>query len=100
LFIAASLFSGYLFGILFGAKTGGARGFLDSVAGSLQPMDVVNVIAKSLIPGALSGVICCVEGLAVGTTITDVPQAIARSVQQSVVVLFLTSAVISVLTYL
>jgi phospholipid/cholesterol/gamma-HCH transport system permease protein len=100
LFIAASLFSGYLFGILFGAKTGGARGFLDSVAGSLQPMDVVNVVTKSLIPGALSGVICCVEGLAVGNTMTDVPQAIARSVRQSVVVLFLTSAAISVLTYL
>jgi phospholipid/cholesterol/gamma-HCH transport system permease protein len=99
IFIVVSFFSGYLFGVLLGAQTGRAQGFLDSVAGSLGPVDLLNVVAKSLLPGLLAGVICCVEGLSVGTTITDIPQAITRSVQQSVVALFFTSAAISLATY-
>ena len=99
-FIAVSFFSGYVFGLLLNVKTGGARGFLESVAGAIGPLDVFNVVAKSLIPGLLAGVICCVEGLSVGTTVTDLPQAITRAVQQSVVALFFTSSVISLITYL
>jgi phospholipid/cholesterol/gamma-HCH transport system permease protein len=99
-FIVTCLFSGYLFGWLLGARTGGAMGFLYSVARAVGPWDVVNVVAKSLIPGILAGVICSIEGLNVGTTITDLPKAITRAIQRSVVALFFTSAVISLVTYL
>jgi phospholipid/cholesterol/gamma-HCH transport system permease protein len=100
LFIFVCLFSGYWFGWLLGARTGGILAFLDSVARAIGPWDVFNVVAKSLLPGLLAGVICATEGLSVADTITDVPKAIARAVQWSVVMLFLISALISLATYL
>jgi ABC-type transporter Mla maintaining outer membrane lipid asymmetry permease subunit MlaE len=100
LFIFVCLFSGYWFGWLLGARTGGILAFLDSVARAIGPWDVFNVVAKSLVPGLLAGVICATEGLSVADTITDVPKAIARAVQWSVVMLFLISALISLTTYL
>jgi phospholipid/cholesterol/gamma-HCH transport system permease protein len=100
IFIFVCLLSGYWFGWLLGARTGGILGFLDSVARATGPWDFFNVVAKSLVPGLLAGVICSTEGLSVADTITDVPRAIARAVQWSVVVLFFISALISLLTYL
>ena len=99
IFIAVCLWSGYWFGWLLGARAGGVVAFLDSVARAIGPWDVVNVVTKSLIPGLLAGVICSVEGLSVSENITDVPKAIARAVQWSVVMLFFISALISLLTY-
>jgi phospholipid/cholesterol/gamma-HCH transport system permease protein len=100
IFIVVCLLSGYWFGWLLGARTGGIFGFLESVARATGPWDVFNVVAKSLAPGLLAGVICSTEGLSVADTITDVPTAIARAVQWSVVVLFFISALISLVTYL
>ena len=100
IFIFVCLFSGYWFGWLLGARTGGMLEFLESVARAIGPWDVVNVVAKSLVPGLLAGVICSTEGLSGADTIADVPTAIARAVQWSVVVLFFSSALISLLTYL
>lgn len=100
IFIVVCLSSGYWFGWLLGARTGGILGFLESVARAIGPWDVFNVISKSLIPGLLAGVICSVEGLSVADTTTDVPKAIARAVQWSVVALFFISVLISLVTYL
>lgn len=100
IFIVVCLMSGYWFGWLLGARTGGILGFLQSVARAIGPWDVFNVVAKSLVPGLLAGVICSTEGLSVADTITDVPKAIARAVQWSVVALFFISAMISLVTYL
>ena len=100
IFIFVCLLSGYWFGWLLGERTGGIFGFLESVARAIGPWDVFNVVAKSLIPGLLAGVICSTEGLSVADTITDVPKAIARAVQWSVVVLFFVSSLISLVTYL
>jgi phospholipid/cholesterol/gamma-HCH transport system permease protein len=99
-FIFVCLPSGYWFGWLLGARTGGFLGFLQSVARAIGPWDVFNVVAKSLVPGLLAGVICATEGLRVADTVTEVPRAIARAVQWSVVVLFFISALISMATYL
>jgi phospholipid/cholesterol/gamma-HCH transport system permease protein len=99
IFIAASLLSGYVAAVLLGLKTASPAGFASTVARSIGPVDVFNVIAKCLIPGLLAGVVCCVEGLSVGHTITDIPRAVSRAVQGSVAALFFTSAVISVVTY-
>jgi phospholipid/cholesterol/gamma-HCH transport system permease protein len=100
IFIVVCLLSGYWFGWLLGERSGGIFGFLNSVARAIGPWDVFNVIAKSLVPGLLAGVICATEGLSVADSITDVPRAIARAVQWSVVVLFFISALISLATYL
>lgn len=100
IFIFVALFSGYVFGYLVGAKTGGSSGYLNSITGAVGPLDVFNVVSKSLIPSLLAGVICCTEGLSVEGTISEIPAAISRAVQRSVVTLFFVSAVISTLTYL
>jgi phospholipid/cholesterol/gamma-HCH transport system permease protein len=100
IFIFVCLLSGYWFGWLLGARTGGIFGFLQSVARAIGPWDLFNVVAKSLVPGLLAGVICATEGLGVADTVTDVPKAIARAVQWSVVMLFFISALISLVTYL
>ena len=100
IFIFVCLLSGYWFGWLLGARTGGILGFLESVARAIGPWDLFNVLAKSLVPGLLAGVICSIEGLSAADSITDVPKAIARGVQWSVVMLFFASALISLATYL
>jgi phospholipid/cholesterol/gamma-HCH transport system permease protein len=100
IFIAVCLISGYVCGMLVGVKTSGASGFIDSLAGAIGPDDIINVLIKSFIPGLFSGTICCVEGLRVGTAITEVPPAVSRAMQRSVVTTFLISAVVSLLTYL
>lgn len=100
LFITVSFGSGYLSGALLGASTASWRFFVRSVFGAITPEDIFNLLAKTLIPGLLTGVICSVEGLGVSRAITEVPQAATRAVVRSVTALFLTSVIISVFTYL
>lgn len=100
IFIVVSFVSGYLSGILMGANPGQPALFIESVFKAVQPADVINLVVKTLLPGLLTGVICCTEGLGVSAAITEVPQATTRAVVRSVTALFITSALVSVLTYL
>ncbi len=99
-FIAVSFISGYLMGLLVGANTGNPDLFLKSVFGAVTPADVMNLLVKSFVPGLLMGTICCVEGLGVGPAVTEVPQAATRAVVRSTAALFITSALVSLVTYL
>ncbi len=99
LFITVSFGSGYLSGVILGASTGSWRFFVRSVFGAVAPEDIFNLLAKTLVPGLLTGVICCTEGLGVSRAITEVPQAATRAVVRSVTALFLSSVIISVFTY-
>ena len=100
IFIGVSILSGLASGILLGANTGTPWQFFDSVFGAIQPADVLNLLAKTLIPGMLMGAICCVEGLSIRGIATEVPQAATRAVVKSIMALFITSALVSILTYL
>ncbi len=97
LFIAVALASGYVCGTWVGVRTGG---FLETVLGSMDATDILNVCIKGILPPLVSGVICCIEGLNVGDALTDVPQAAMRGMQRSVVALFVTSGTVTILTYL
>jgi phospholipid/cholesterol/gamma-HCH transport system permease protein len=99
-FIVVSFVSGYLSGLLLGANPGNIRLFASSVFRAVTPADVVNLIAKTFIPGLMTGAICCTEGLSVGTAVTEVPQATTRAVVRSVAALFIISALVSLLTYM
>ena len=99
-FIVVSFFSGFMFGVLMGSAGGDPVMFTNSVLKSVSPADVFNLLAKTLVPGLLTGAICCVEGLSVSTAITEVPQAATRAVVRSITSLFVTSALVSLLTYL
>lgn len=100
IFIVVAITSGFLSGILLGANTGDPWLFIESVFGALTPADVFNLFAKTLIPGALMGTICCVEGLKIRGVTTEVPQAASRAVVKSIMALFISSALISLLMYL
>ena len=99
LFIIVALGSGYLCAFAAGMRTAGPMEFTDTVLRRLQPVDLVNLLAKTLLPGLLAGCIACVEGLSAEQSITRVPQATTRATHRSVIALFAISALISVLIY-
>lgn len=100
IFIVVSFFSGYVCGTLIGANTGNPHLFIKSIFGAVQQADVFNVLVKTIVSGAMTGVICCTEGLGVGTAMTEVPQAATRAVVRSTAALFVISALVSLMTYL
>ncbi len=99
-FIVVSFISGFISGNLFGVTSGDFWMFTDSVFGAVKKADVFNVLAKTLIPGLMTGAICCIEGLSVGPATTEVPQAATRAVTRSIAALFITSVLVSLLTYI
>lgn len=99
-FIVVAFASGFLSGMLMGANTGTPMMFMDSVMGALTPADVFSLPAKTLIPGLMTGAICCTEGMSIQGAITEVPQATTRSLVRSVGALFVVSALVSVLIYI
>lgn len=98
-FIVVSLLSGYLSGLLLGSKPGPFVLFVDSVFRAVRPADVANLLIKTLVPGMMTGAICCVEGLSASHALTEVPQVTTRSVVRSVGALVVITGVVSVLTY-
>jgi phospholipid/cholesterol/gamma-HCH transport system permease protein len=100
MFVAVSILGGLFTGILLGANTGTPWQFFESVFGALRPADVLNLLAKTLIPGMLMAAICCIEGLSIRGLATDLPQAASRAVMKSITALFVVSALISIVTYL
>jgi len=99
-FVTVCFGSGYFFARLVGITTANPDIFLRSVLGAVSPADIMNLFAKTLIPGMVTGAICSIEGLSIRGTITEVPQAVTRAVVRSIVALLVVSAAISVVTYL
>lgn len=100
IFVAVAFLSGFTSGLLLGAQTGGPGLFVDSVFSSMSGSDVLNLLIKSLVPGLVTGTICCTEGLGVRGASTEIPQAATRALVRSTVWLFVTSALVSLVTYL
>jgi phospholipid/cholesterol/gamma-HCH transport system permease protein len=98
-FVLATLVSGYLMGMAIGVGGMTASAFVDSVLGALSPADVVNFLAKTVIPGLITGSVCCLEGLAVRGAMTEIPIAATRGLTRSISGLFAVSVVVSLLTY-
>jgi phospholipid/cholesterol/gamma-HCH transport system permease protein len=74
--------------------------FFGNIIGAVTTTDVYSLLAKSILPGMLTGAICCDEGLGVGAAVTEVPIAAARGVMRSVAALFVMSLLVSVMAYL
>jgi phospholipid/cholesterol/gamma-HCH transport system permease protein len=97
LFVVGALGTGYLVGQLLGVGAGDPGLFLESVLRPIRMVDVFDFLAKSIVPGLLAGTICCVEGLSISGSATEVPQAATRAVVRSIAALLVVSAVVSVL---
>jgi len=98
-FILVAFASGFLFAAWTGQGTRDLLLFADTVSGAIQPKDVLNIIVKSILPALFASASCCIGGLGVGSSVTDIPQATQRALTRSVAGLFVISAVVSLLTY-
>jgi len=100
LFVLVSFAVGYAAGVMMEAPMGTVTMFVEGVAKAILPADILNVVAKTLIPGLLTGIICTAEGLGVHRALTEVPKAASRGVVRSVAALFFVSVIVSLVTYL
>ena len=99
-FLVLALAGGFFLGTLLGMRMGLPSVFVRSVFGAIRPADVVSMLLKTLIPGAVTAAICSSEGLRVGRATTEIPIAAMRGVTRSVIALFVVSGTVSVLGYL
>lgn len=99
-FIVVALASGYVFGAWLGTGSRDAWFFTDSVLNALRPEDIISILAKSLLPALFTSASCCIGGLSVGKSVTDIPHVTQRALTRSVAGLFVISATVSLLTYL
>ncbi len=100
LFLFTAALSGYAGGLLIGAAVGRPGLFFLDILRAVRPADVLGLAAKTFVPGLLTAVLCSLEGLGVQGALSEVPQAVSRAVVRSVVMLFVLSALVSLLTYL
>jgi len=100
LFILVSLASGCLFGAWLGTGSRDVWFFINSVLGALHPRDVAAILAKSILPALFTSASCCIGGLSVNGSVTEIPRATQRALTRSIAGLFVICGIISLLTYL
>lgn len=99
-FLAGSFTSGYLFSTLLTPNISDPATFIQSIHDSIDALDLVNFLVKSLLPALFTGIICCSEGLRISGSTANIPAATKRALANSVRALFLTSSLVSLLTYI
>jgi phospholipid/cholesterol/gamma-HCH transport system permease protein len=98
-FILVAFASGFLFAAWTGKGSGDLFLFADTVSSAFQPKDVLNILAKSILPALFASASCCIGGLGVGKSDAQIPQATERALTRSVAGLFVISGVVTLLTY-
>lgn len=98
-FILVAFASGFFFAAWTGRGSGDLLLFANTVSGAVRPEDVLNILAKSILPALFACACCCIGGLGAGTLVTEIPLATQRALTRSVAGLFVISAVVSLLTY-
>ena len=99
-FVWISLLTGFVTGLFLETGTHDPDVFIQSILKPIRIVDIINLLAKTLLPGVLTAVICCMEGLTIRGAATEVPQAATRAVVRSISGLLIISALVSVLTYI
>ena len=100
IFILVAFASGYLFGTWLGKSSRDVWAFTSTVLNALHPQDMLSILVKSIVPALFTSASCCIGGLAVGSSVADIPHALQRALTRSLAGLFVISAVVSLLTYL
>ena len=99
-FILVAFAAGFLFAAWMGKGSRDLFLFADTISSAVQPKDIFGILAKSILPALFASASCCIGGLGVGGSVTEIPQATQRALTRCVAGLFLISAVVSLLTYL
>jgi phospholipid/cholesterol/gamma-HCH transport system permease protein len=99
IFVVMAFASGFGFGTLTGQANPNPSVFINSVFRATHPFDAIGFLVKCLVPALLTSIICCSDGLSVHGGVTDVPLAVKKALARSLAALFVTSAVVSLLTY-
>ena len=99
-FILIAFASGFLFAAWLGKGSRDLFLFADTVSSAVSPKDVLNILAKTILPALFASASCRIGGLNVGGSDTEIPSATQRALTRSVAGLFVISAVVSLLTYL
>lgn len=100
IFTAVSLLVGFIF--IWVISSGAVRvdHFFGQIIGALQMDDVIALVIKAIVPGLMTGAICCDEGFSVEGAVTEVPIAATRGVVRAISCLFVLSVFISMVLYL
>ena len=91
--------TGYSIGWLMGAIRMPWSIFLDDVLREFNRVDLLFFGSKTMIAGAFVGAICCLDGLSVSGTLTDVPRVSSVSSIRALTAVFAVSAILSILIY-
>lgn len=98
-FLIVSLGTGYCFGRITAIAHLPPGAFLNTVLAAMGPGEAVALPLKTLLPGMVTGVICCVEGLEPKASVTDMPRALPRCFAYSVTALFMISGSVSLFLF-
>ncbi len=91
--------SGYAVGASMDAIRTTWTGFFAEISQNFDLQDLVFFASKTLIAGGFAGVVCCLEGMSVTGTLTDVPRATSRAGIRALTAVFAVSATLSILFY-
>jgi phospholipid/cholesterol/gamma-HCH transport system permease protein len=96
-FLAVALGSGFVFAQLAGIGKLNLMEFINIVLIKMGPSEYAVITLKTIIPGLIIGVICCINGLGVTYAATEVPRVLPETFTQCVLALFVISVCISVI---
>ena len=99
-FVVVAFASGYLACLLLGVTVSDPVAYTRQLLESLRPVDIASFAAKSLLPALLTGGICCIVGLRAARWPGSVAAAPRRGTSRSVFAVLVTSALVSLMTYL
>lgn len=77
----------------------GLQEYFDGLLGSIQVDDVISSVVKSIVFGAIIALVATFHGFAVERSSTEIPVAAIRSVGQSIMLLIISNAVITLIYY-
>lgn len=93
------LLTGYLIGWGMGTLRFSAGDFSSDMLRQFDAQDLLFFVPKTIVAGAFAGAICCIDGLSIRGSSTDVPRVAARSGIRALTAVFAVSAVLSILIY-
>ena len=99
-FVTVAMLGGYLFGIALQVPALGGAHFAHGIFLSLGPKAMFLFMLKTILPGMVTGAVCCAYGLQVEPVLTAVPQAGTKAVVTAVWAMFIVSTLASVLALL